>query len=266
MPAIQHSRLRIQAAQLADLISTPEVFVRSLQTILDFYSNRTHRPGQSGDPPTLLPAYNVPPPVLRQILLELGPSLSGDQDNGLALCDILWEQEWYECRLLAARIFGLLPIEPLEPIQHRLIAWGRESEERLLNALLTDGLSRWRKEDPLGFLSLLEKWLKSPSFHDQVLGLRALLPLINDRSFVNLPVLFRLLNPFVRVASPTIRPNLILVLESLAKRSPKECAYFLRENMVSQDTAWITRQIIGIFPAEIQKGLRETMKNPKLQI
>jgi hypothetical protein len=266
MPAIQLSRLRIQAAQLADLISTPEIFVRSLKTILEFYSDRTHRPGQSGDPPPLLPTYNVPPPVLKQILQELGPRLSGDQENGLSLCDLLWVQEQYECRLLAARIFGLLPVKPLEPIQSRLIAWSRESEERVLTTLLSDGLSRWRKEDPLGFLSILEEWLKSPSFHDQILGLEALLPLINDKSFDNLPVLFRLLYPLVRVAPPAIRPNLIPVLESLAKRSPKECAYFLRENMVSLDTAWLTRQILGIFPVEIQKGLRETMKNPKLQI
>jgi hypothetical protein len=35
-------------------------------------------------------------------------------------------QEQYECRLLAARIFGLLPIQPLEPIQSRLIVWSQE--------------------------------------------------------------------------------------------------------------------------------------------
>jgi hypothetical protein len=266
MPAIQLSRLRIQAAQLADLISQPEFFVRSLQTILDYYSDRTYRPGQSGKPPPLLPSYNVPPPVLRQILLELGPRLSVDQDTGLALCDLLWKQEQYECRLLAARIFGLLPIEQIEPIQLRLSAWCREDEERVLTALLTEGLSRWRKEAPAGFLTLLEKWLKSSSFNDQMLGLRALLPLINDSSFDNLPVLFRLLNPLVRVIPPPIRPYLIPVLESLAQRSPTESAYFLRQNMASQDTAWITRQILAIFPVELQKGLREAMKDPKLQI
>lgn len=266
MPAIQLSRLRIQAAQLADLISQPEVFVRKFRAVLDFYSDRTHRPGQSGEPPPLLPAYNVPPPVLRQILLELGPRLAADQATGLALCDILWEQEQYECRLLATRIFGLLPLVPFEPLHLRLSTWSKEDEERVLSALLTEGLSRLRKEAPANFLSILDGWLKSSSFHEQRLGLRALLPLINDNSFDNLPVLFRLLNPLVRVAPPMIRPDLLLVMESVAKRSPKESAYFLRQNMISPDTAWITRQILALFPAEIQTGLRDAMKDPNLQM
>jgi hypothetical protein len=266
MPAIQLTRLRIQAAQLADLISQPTVFVRSLHIILDYYSDRTHRPGQSGEPPTLLPAYNVPPPVLRQILLELGPRLSGDQNTGLVLCDLLWEQKQYECRLLAARILGLLPVELIEPIQLRLSAWSKEGEERIISALLVEGLSRWRKEAPADFLSFLEKCLKSSSFHDQALGLRAVQPLIKDSSFDNLPILFRLLNPLARVAPAPLRPDLLLVIELLAKRSPTECAYFLRQNMASQDTAWITRQIFSVFPVELQKGLREAMKDPLQQI
>jgi hypothetical protein len=90
-----------------------------------------------------------------------------------------------------------------------------------------------------------------------------LLPLINDRSFDNLPVLFRLLNPLVQVAPSPIRPDLLPIMESVAKRSPKECANYLRHNMIFQDTAWITRQILAVFPAEIQKGLRESMKDPQ---
>lgn len=240
--------------------------MRQLREILDFYSDRTHRPGQSGEPPPLLPAYNAPPPVLRQILLETGPRVSSNQATGLALCDTLWEQEQFESRLLAARLFGLLPLVPFEPIYQRLSKWVKEDEERVLTALLTEGLSRWRKEAPANFLSIVEGWLKSSSFHEQRLGLRALLPLIKDDSFDNLPVLFRLLNPLVRVAPSMIRPDLLLVMESIAKRSPKECAYFLRQNMISPDTAWITRQILALFPAEIQKDLREAIKDPKLQI
>jgi hypothetical protein len=264
MPAIQLSRLRIQAAQLAELIYQPELFVQRLLAVLDFYADRTHRPGQSGEPPPLLPAFNVPFPVLKQILLELTPYLSADQNTGLALCDLLWDKEQYECRLLATRIIGLLPVDPLAPIQLRLSTWSKVTEERVLTALLTEGLFRWRKEAPASFLALLEGWLISSSFHDLSLGLKALLPLINDRAFNNLPVLFRLLNPLVRVAHPSIRPDLITVMESIAKRSPKECAYFIKQNMASQDTTWITRQILAAFPEDIQKELRADMKNLKI--
>ena len=263
MPAIQLSRLRIQTAQLADLVSQPEAFVRQLHMLLEDYSDRTHRPGRSAEPPPLMPAYNVPTPVLRQILLEIGPHLSNDQPTGLALCDRLWEQEYHECSLLAARIMGLLPIEPLEPIQLRLLKWLKQNFGPVHRALLEEGFSRWRKEASASFLSLLESWLKSSNLQDQSIGLRAMLPLLKDGSFDNLPLLFRLLSPLVQTAPLQIRPDLLSIIEALARRSPKETAYFLRENLFAQDTAWVTRQILTVFPDEIQKNLRVSMKNPR---
>jgi hypothetical protein len=264
MPAILLSRLKIQAARLAELIPNPDLFVRSLRTILEYYSDRTHRPGQSGEPPPLLPAYNVPSPILRQILLELTPQLSTNQSQGLTLCDALWGQEQFECRLLAARILGLLPVEPLEPIDKRLRVWALEDEERVLNEILTRGMTRWRKEAPNLYLNQLAEWLTSSSFKERKLGLKALLPLIEDRSFNNLPVLFRLLTPLVRVAPSQIRPDLLPVLRSLAKRSPKETAFFLRQNLAAQDTAWVTRKVLSAFPASLQNSLREAMMHPKV--
>jgi hypothetical protein len=265
MPAILLSRLKIQSARLTELIPTPDLFVRSLRTILEYYSDRTHRPGQSGDPPPLLPAYNVPAPVLKQILLELTPLLSGNQSQGLVLCDALWSQEQFECRLLAARILGLLPVEPLDPVYVRLRVWVLEDEERVLKELLIEGLTRWRKEIPNSFLIQLGDWLNSTSFKEQKLGLKALLPLIGDPSFNNLPVLFRVLNPLVRVAPSQIRPDLLPVLRSLARRSPKETAYFLRQNMTAQDTPWLTRKVLAEFPPSLQNSLREALKNPNIE-
>lgn len=262
MPAIQLSRLRIQTARLSNLVSQPDAFMRQLHILLDYYSDRTHRPGRSADPPALLPAYNVPAPVLRQILLEVGPHLSTDQSTGLELCDRLWEQEYHECSLLAARIIGVLPIEPLETLQLRLLKWLNQDFGPIQKALLEEGMSRWRKEALASFLSLVESWLKSSNLADQIIGLRALLPLLRDSSFDNLPLLFRYLSPFIQTAPSKIRPDLIALMEALAKRSPKETAYFLSQNMFAQDTAWVTRQIITVFPVEIQKNLREAMKNP----
>jgi len=263
MPAIQLSRLRIQTAQLADLVSQPDAFVRQLHVLLEFYSDRTHHPGRSAEQPPLMPAYFVPGPVLRQILLQVAPRLSTDQPSGLALCDRLWEQEYHECSLLAARIMGILPIDPLEPIQLRMLRWSKQDFGPLQQALLDEGLSRWRKEAPASFLSLLETWLKSSGLEDQMIGLRAMLPLLKNSSFDNLPLLFRYISPFIQNAPSKVRPDLLAIMEALARRSPKETAYFLRQNMFAQDTAWVTRQIITVFPVDIQKNLREAMKNPR---
>ena len=73
MPAIQLARLKIQSVRLAENFADPHTFARELRGLLDFYAERTHRPGQVGEPPPILPAYNVPPQVMRQVERELSP-------------------------------------------------------------------------------------------------------------------------------------------------------------------------------------------------
>jgi len=60
MPAIHPARMKIQVARLGEKIRQPEVFVRELHNLLDFYADRTHRPGQFGEPPPLLAIIKPP--------------------------------------------------------------------------------------------------------------------------------------------------------------------------------------------------------------
>jgi hypothetical protein len=99
--------------------------------------------------------------------------------------------------------------------------------------------------------------------YQQQQGLRALLPMINDPRFENLPVFFRLIAPLTRTAPSAVRPDLLDVLESLARRSPPETAFFLRQTLDtpnSPDTPWLIRQCLRAFPDELQASLRETVR------
>jgi hypothetical protein len=265
MPAILPARLRQQAALLVKHFYNPAAFARSLHHLLDSYADRVQRPGQAGDPPPLLAAYKVRPPVLRQILLELAPLARDDPESGLALCDALWEQPYLEFRLLAASLLGLIPCSPAEPVLARLQAWIRPGiEARLVDALFTQGLACLRQKDPVALVGLAEVWLKDKDLFYQQTGLRLLLPLIDDPQFENLPVFYRLIFPLTRSAPARLRPDLLDVLAALAHRSPNETAYFLQQTAVmpnSPDTAWLIRQSLHEFPEKMQEGLRNLSRD-----
>jgi hypothetical protein len=264
MPAIQLARLRLQAAHLSDSFSRPEAFVRGLTALLDSYADRTHRPGQSGEPPPLITSYHAPAPVLRQILLELTPLLHSSPDQALQLADALWAQVNLECRLLAASILGMLPLERAEAVLERIIRWLKaEKEEQLIDALLEQGLARYRRESSELYLRMVERWLASESLFEQRIGLRALRVLLTDPSFKNLPALFRLLTGFSRAVPGGLRGELVEVMRTLAQHSPHETAYFLRQTLDtshSLETAWLMRKLLPEFPEETRAGLRETLR------
>ena len=82
MPAIQLTRLRLQTAGLAESFANPQAFVRGLHDLLDYYADRTHRPGQSG----------APAPLPTSVSLTSEPAgatvLIGDRKLGLTPMDV----------------------------------------------------------------------------------------------------------------------------------------------------------------------------------
>lgn len=264
MPAIQPARLRQQAALLAQSFDQPVVFVRSLHHLLEFYADRARRPGQTGKPTPLISAYNVRPPVLSMLLQEWTPWVENNPSMAMSLCDTLWRENYLEFRLLAVSLLGRIPPDPLEPILNRVEYWAKEPlEQSLVTALFVNGLSALRKAKPDRLIKLVEQWLSSENSKEIHFGMVALLPLVNDPEFKNLPVFFRLIQPFCRETPSTLRPSLIDLLIALARRSPLETAYFLRQNFEtsnSQDTAWLIRQVVNEFPQEQEQSLRATVR------
>ena len=267
MPAINLPRLRQQAAELAGLFDQPEAFLRSLNDLLDLYADRVHRFGQAGEPPPLIKAYHVPPPMLRQLALELNPYAAQDAARTLALCDLLWEEPMLEPRLLAAILLGQAPLTPVDLIAERVQRWAQPiSEDRLINALVQHGLSRVSREQPQRLLQESSEWLTSGDTSLERLGLRALSLLVSAPNFDNLPAVLHQLTPFVRTAPFPIRADIIDLLIALARRSPRETAYSLRQTLEAPDhpeTAWFIRQTMNYFPAETQASLRTALRQSR---
>jgi hypothetical protein len=268
MPAIQPARLKIQTAELAESFPVPARFLRSLHDLLGYYSDRAYRPGQTGEPPPLLKAYNVPPPVLREILKALVPSIQQDRSGALDLCRHLWDEPNYEFRHLAISVLGQVFPEPPDDLLVLVEAWANpKTELRLINAIFNTGLGQVRSSFPELYLQRVGRWLVSQELFRQQLGLQALLPLLADLDFDNLPVIFRMLAPLVRSAPLQLRPDLLEIIQQLARRSPKEAAFFLRQNLsVKTDnpgTAWLARKSLDSFPIDIQANLRAALREAR---
>lgn len=262
MPAIDLARLKTQVARLSGQFSDPQAFLHSLNELLEFYTNHTKRFSQVAKRLSL-PTFHTPMPVLRQVEHELTPLAGSMPEEAVVLTDALWKAGSLESRTLAARLLGMIPLAQAVPAFSRIPDWLAQSTDKLVRtALLTDSLSRLRCEDPEAFFNMLENWMKSPRSALQVWGLRALIPLLQDPDFENLPAVFRILRPTVEMAGPSTQIDLQACLVALEKISPTETLVFLREILKENHDQMLTRTLRRILPAlppSMQSGLRDLL-------
>ncbi len=117
------------------------------------------------------------------------------------LIKALWKADSLESRLLAAYLLGNIPSDQAIPTLTLLPDWLNQSTDKeIRTALLTNALARLRREKPEAFFIMLEGWLESPQPAMQVWGLQALIPLLQDPHFENLPAVFRILRPAIQLA------------------------------------------------------------------
>jgi hypothetical protein len=166
--------------------------------------------------------------------------------------------------LLAARLLGQVPIKPPEPVLERLQAWVSSGlDKRLLDGLLVYSLEQFQLHAPIQILEIVSDWLTSSNLTLQEAGLHALLTLSDYPGLENLPAILKLITPYTRVAPSRLRPDILAVLSLLARTSPSETAYLLRQNLSATDnpdTAWLIRKVIDEFPEETRNSLRAAMK------
>ena len=264
MPAIQLARLKIQTTELLTNFDRPTDFVHEMHLLLGFYADRTRRPGQSGKPKPLIQAYNVPKQVMRRIRSDIVEMVDADPESAQTLADQLWDNSWFECRLLAISILGMLPLDFSAFVVERLQIWGENCrEDALLDALLDDGAANIRNQTPDAFQQLVEDWLSDGNTSLRKLGLRALPALILNPEFENLPVFFRLLAPLIRESASMLETDVITVVRAMGQRSPQETAYFLRQNLIASHKSGLTviiRRSVDVFPPDLQDLLREMLR------
>jgi hypothetical protein len=260
MPAIQLDRLKKQVIVLSQCYDRPSTFIFQLRDLLSYYANRTYRSGHTGKAWPMMQEYRVPLPVLHQIVSAVFQQANKNYLAILSLCDNLWLEPHLECRLLAALFLGRLPSENIEAILERIKSWGLTTkDEALLDALYSEGLKSIRKENPDLVLELAKSLSASPEIISQKSGIRLLFPLLEEPGFENIPVVFRILTPLFLKAPIELIPDLLDAIQRLARLSPTEMAYFLRQllsSTIGLKTSMLIRQSLSAFPPDLQKSLR----------
>jgi hypothetical protein len=260
MPAIQPVRLKIQISQLVEKYSSPNDFMAALKDMFDFYSDRTRKSGRGRPMYSLTRSYNVPVQVTRQIERALQPVATTDVENSLQLADILWGDNWLECRQLALSILSWIPAVQAESLIARIKRWGEESRiDRIMSASLAKALLSLGKNSPEIVFELLDYWLKSSETGTRKLGLRIIPSLVRDPTFMYLPRIFNMLTPFVQRVSLVPDVDLVEAIRMLAQKSPKETSYYLRRNLTLSENPGVyalIRQSLDAFTPAVKRELQ----------
>lgn len=262
MPAISPARLKRDVSELFEVVGEPQRFDRALDNLLDRYADRTYRKSQAGLPGSLLPAFHVPRPVLRQIELHLNGFAAVEPEAALALADRLWSQDVFEPKFLAVRILGALPGDYAGQVMVRLPGWLTAIDDDALQVELSRvGL----QVDEAGLSAMLEAILEDGKVGYQK-GLSALGAVAWNASPDALPGVYRLFGKALANPAAGGSPRLVNLARALANRSPVETAYFLRHQYLLSmrpDIARVIRQLLPLFPEQIRRDLRAMMSASK---
>jgi hypothetical protein len=269
MPAIQPALLKKQIEDLLQYYDSPPAFVTHLKELFDFYADRTLRPGGQHFQLPLIRFFNIPRQVSRQIDLALQTCLSSQPEQGILLADLLWQEPWLECRLLAFQILGWLLPGPSRDVGDRLRTWCRKcGYDPVMDSSLARGTVQIWKRSPSLLLDYLESWLESSDQAHKRWGLRVIEALVSDPAFDNLPVVFRLLTPFVQSMGTVPDADLLAAVQALAQRSSQETAFFLQRNLTNTGNPGIfvlIRLSLDRFAPLSQQDLRAFLRQMRDQ-
>jgi len=266
MPAIDLARLRKQANRLADFFFVPEDFLRHLREMLEFYVNYSLRTKENIAPGSNLPTFRTPAVVVRQIENAIGPLARENPHYALELADLLWDQGYIETRMMAAFLLGCIPPQE-ERLLARLTAWTQQVRDpSVRSALLTTSLARMRKETPDKFLVLISEWMHPARQRLWPNGIQALLPMITDPEYENLPPIYELARPIIESAPGMLQNDLANLINALYQASPAETEYYLREILEKSAnplTVVTVRRILNILHPELQSRLRNLVRQKR---
>jgi len=264
MPAIRIEHLNQQIDRVIADFKYPDRCIRNIIDLCEYYSNRIRKHGQSGEPKPIINQFNIPKPVLRQLIQALPSIASEHPAQTIILIDKLWNKQIFEFQLIACSLLGTLPIENEAHVIQTINIWMEKNIDRQVEIAISEvGLSNIREYAPSQLLSYIEKWLNIDDMKQKRLALLALLPIIKNQKKDFLPAIYSMIKPYIRNIPDTIKFDVLNVIETLSERSPLETAFLLKSNLKlfnKYHTAWLIRQSIHHFPNNIQEELRSELR------
>jgi len=271
MPAVQLSQLKRQIDKLIWHYTRPQEFTRELHDLLGFYSNRgIYRPGKMVHPLRQINTYYTSPIILREIQKELKRQVTENPGAALVLADALWAESYTEFCFLSAFLLGLIPVSNPAPVLQRIALWVQTAEQVFsLSDLFDLGTVRIRREAAPVYLEMISDWVSSSSIPLNKIGLEALLSLVKDDRFPDLPRIFSMASSTIKQVPHPLQGDLRQLIVALINRSPEETAYYLRQTVLvstNPDTKRLFRKVLDELPVHLRGKLRDLINNPEFSI
>ncbi|HRQ25080.1 MAG TPA: YqiA/YcfP family alpha/beta fold hydrolase, partial [Anaerolineales bacterium] len=157
-----------------------------------------------------------------------------------------------------------------ERLLPRITAWTQQIRDpNVRAALLSTSLTRMRKETPDQFLTLVREYLHPERARAWSNGIQALIPMIADTEFENLPAIFDIVEPIIEEAPSTLQNDLTDLIVALYRASANETIFMLKHvlsNSQNPMTAITLRRISSSFPPPLQKELRSLLQGQPLTL
>ena len=269
MPAAELSRLQAQISAISTQFDEPRIFLRSLLTLMELYSDQHYKPGDLSRMQHLIPEYRLPALVIQQLTSSLSSLTADHPIPAMQIMDTLWQAKHFEARLMAAVILGSLPAQPIEPVMDRINNWVNPEEDKDLIAALLNSANRLLWADKMEvWLNQINHWLGFDNEGFVKIGLQALNVILNDPKFMNSEKIFPLLEPVILHPILSLQKDLLSIIELLADHSEMETTAFLRSILMHTNEAEVirfVRRCLPLLEQDSQISLKSFM-NPSKKI
>lgn len=254
MPVVNPAVLAERTKEIAGFLGDPDGLTRACLDLLEYYADRMKRPGVSSKD-VGVKALNVPRPVLRALSSSFQQAAQGQANLAVEAAWALWEVGYRETRLLAATLIGTLDTEEIP--NHILEMAGKTSDADVHRHLAENGLREWLKTDREVFIEWIDEILQSSRRRIRQFALIALETGIQQRSFEDLPGVFRILRKLPSKVRREARQTYYELMRALARRSPAETTRFLRDDLEHDRSEGLKtiRATIQAFPSRQRKLL-----------
>jgi len=249
MPAAELSRLQAQISAISTQFDEPRIFLRSLLTLMELYSDQHFKPGDLSRVQHLFPEYRLPAPVIQQLTTSLSSLTANHPISAMQIMDSLWQAKYFEARLMAAVMLGSLPVKPIKPVMDRIINWANPEEDKDLITAVLNSANRLFKSEKMGvWLNQIKAWLRFDNEGLVKIGLQALHVVLNDPKFVNSEKIFPLLKPVILHVSLSLQKELLSLIELLVDHSEMETTAFLRSVLTQTNNNEVIRFVRRCLP------------------
>ncbi|PWH16086.1 MAG: hypothetical protein D6735_00215 [Acidobacteria bacterium] len=264
MPLIDPSRLEKQIQQCFSVQSNASLFVEAIKELLDSYADHAYRPGELATLPSFLKSYHVPQPLLRTLKKELAVFCQSESVQALSIAKELWEEPYQECKELAISILEKLPLEMEAELLKTVEQWVSSCTHlELIESIAQNGLNTIRKHQTASLIERAQNWLIDERPNMRKFGFLVLQKVSDTISFSDLPLLFKVISPFLNRCPIEYYQDVVLICNALIGKSPKEMAYLMRKAITenpSADARKLMKSCLNTFPPELQTDLKAAIQ------